>query len=480
MQQHYILRSVGQHRNAPRVYLDDIFLMSTDFHPGTHYDVHVEEQGCRVVLRLSETGSRKVSGKEKRGRSQPVIDLNNRTDLAGFSAQQIVRIIITRTAVYILTPASERNRQERLRRLKTKLQANEGLRIASLAHGIGVMSSAAHRGLTAASVPSALAIANELDDGFLAQSMQANDAWAAQTSALAAPMQEIVQDRWLMQRLGFVEVLEAGIPCSGASKAGKSKRGLGQMEDHPNVGHLVAPAIMTIQQLQPVVVCIENVPEYAACASAEILRKMLRDMAYSVQEIVIDSRHFGTTEGRTRWFLLAATQGLDIDLQGLCQPQAGAENRPVGTLLDAVPDDSPSWRPFTYLLEKEERDAAKGNCFAMQIVKPDDTSVPTLRKGYYKGGSTDPLLKHPVKEGLYRLFTPQEHARFKKAPEHLIAGMSAVQAHEGLGQSVAYPVVSAIFERVGKAMADFARSNGTGPVPHSAPATHLPRLQVTG
>lgn len=99
MQQHYILRSVGQHRNAPRVYLDDIFLMSTDFHPGTHYDVHVEEQGCRVVLRLSETGRRKVSGKEKRGRSRPVIDLNNRTDLAGFSAQQIIRIIITRTEV---------------------------------------------------------------------------------------------------------------------------------------------------------------------------------------------------------------------------------------------------------------------------------------------------------------------------------------------------------------------------------------------
>lgn len=252
------------------------------------------------------------------------------------------------------------------------------------------------------------------------------------------------------------------------------------MEDHPNVGHLVAPTIMTIQQLQPVVVCIENVPEYAACASAEILRKMLRDMAYSVQEIVVDSRHFGTTEGRTRWFLLAATQGIDVDLQGLCHPQDGTVTHPVGALLDAVPDDSPSWRPFTYLLEKEGRDAAKGNCFAMQIVGPDDTSVPTLRKGYYKGGSTDPLLKHPVTGGLYRLFTPQEHARFKRVPEHLIAGMSAVQAHQGLGQSVAYPVVSAIFERVGKALVGFARSNVTGPTTQSGSANHLPRLQVTG
>ncbi|MEW6230420.1 MAG: DNA cytosine methyltransferase, partial [Bacillota bacterium] len=233
MLQHYILRSVGLHRNAPRVYLDDGFLNATAFQPGTLYNVHVEESGCRIVLKVSETGSRKVSSKDKRGRRQPVIDINSRTDLAGFDGQQLVRIVITHAEVYILIPASERNRRERLRRLLAKFNEGQDLRMASFAHGIGVMSNAAHAGLTKAGVNATLAIANELESIFIGQSMQFNDAWSANTHALAAPMQEVVQDQWLMNRLGTVEIMEAGIPCSGASKAGKAKRGLHHMESHP-------------------------------------------------------------------------------------------------------------------------------------------------------------------------------------------------------------------------------------------------------
>ncbi|RTL26814.1 MAG: DNA cytosine methyltransferase [Burkholderiales bacterium] len=451
MLQHYILRSVGLHRNAPRVYLDDGFLNATAFQPGTLYNVHVEESGCRIVLKVSETGSRKVSSKDKRGRRQPVIDINSRTDLAGFDGQQLVRIVITHAEVYILIPASERNRRERLRRLLAKFNEGQDLRMASFAHGIGVMSNAAHAGLTKAGVNATLAIANELESIFIGQSMQFNDAWSANTHALAAPMQEVVQDQWLMNRLGTVEIMEAGIPCSGASKAGKAKRGLHHMESHPTVGHLIAPVVMAIQHLQPVAVCIENVESYSTSASADILRKMLNDMLYAVHEIVLDARPFGTTEGRTRWFLVAVTQGIEIDLQVLLN--TAPEPAPtVAEQLDDIALDAPAWRSFTYLIKKEERDASKGNCFAMQIVKSSDCSVPTLRKGYHKGGSTDPLLEHPTREGLYRLFTPAEHARFKGIPASLIAGMSSVQAHQGLGQSISYPVVSAIFELLGRSL----------------------------
>ena len=56
----------------------------------------------------------------------------------------------------------------------------------------------------------------------------------------------------------------------------------------------------------------------------------------------------------------------------------------------------------------------------MQVVTPESTSVPTLRKGYHKGGSTDPLLTHPTNPELLRQLTVVEHARIKEVPVELV------------------------------------------------------------
>jgi DNA (cytosine-5)-methyltransferase 1 len=92
--------------------------------------------------------------------------------------------------------------------------------------------------------------------------------------------------------------------------------------------------------------------------------------------------------------MLAVTAGIEFDFSQLHPSGDGLQL--VGDVLDMsiAPDDT-NWREFVYLKTKEIRDAVKGNSFGMQIVAPEDSSVPTLRKGYQKGGSTDPLLKHP-------------------------------------------------------------------------------------
>jgi DNA (cytosine-5)-methyltransferase 1 len=94
------------------------------------------------------------------------------------------------------------------------------------------------------------------------------------------------------------------------------------------------------------------------------------------------------------------------------------------------------------------RDKEAGKGFKMQLVEAKDCKIGTLRKGYHKGGSVDPLLKHPTRDGLLRLLTGDEHARCKNVPTELISGRSDAEKHQMLGQGVAYNVVRRLFERV--------------------------------
>jgi DNA (cytosine-5)-methyltransferase 1 len=247
-----------------------------------------------------------------------------------------------------------------------------------------------------------------------------------------------------------VDIFCGGIPCSGASRAGKSKRGLSMMEDHPVVGHLVASALMLITRVNPAVVVIENVPGYSSSASAQILRHHLRDSGYVVQETTLAASEFGCLENRVRWFLVAATRGIEMDLS--CLVPAVREVKRLGSVLDPIEPDSSLWRTFDYLKAKEVRDAAKGNGFGMQIVSPSSTICPTLRKGIAKCGSTDPLLAHPTDPDLLRPFTVAEHARIKEVPEHLVEGLSKTDGHALLGQGVAYSPVKALFKRIGESI----------------------------
>ncbi|HEX7648514.1 MAG TPA: hypothetical protein VF450_14000, partial [Noviherbaspirillum sp.] len=103
---------------------------------------------------------------------------------------------------------------------------------------------------------------------------------------------------------------------------------------------------------------------------------------------------------------------------------------------------------------KQERDIAKGNGFHMQLVSPADDSVPTIRKGYHKGGSTDPLVRHPKDLNLLRQFTAEEHASIKGVPVELVAGLSNTIAHEALGQGIIYKTFQDVGMLLGQAVQD--------------------------
>lgn len=450
--QGYYIKKVGQNKGAPRVWLEGTQTARAGFLPGQRFDIEV--QGQMVVLQANPDGSRVVSGKRIGERDNPIIDINSRELLAIFDGMAAIRIVVKKDQIYLMPLASEVKKRERFTRLREKLENGDPLTMGSLSHGGGVLSHALHAGLMQAGIGSRLAFANEIRGELLEHAAIHNDAWSENTQVLAAPMQELAFDDRGVASIPKVEILEMGLPCSGASRAGKSKRGLVHPESHPDVGHLVVSALVIVSKSNAAIVILENVPEYAQSASADILRNQLRDMGYNTHERILNGKQWGTLENRNRWCMVAVTDGILFDFEQLQPP--GPNARTIADVLDkTIEPDDPRWRSFQYLKEKEVRDAEKGNSFGMQVVSPDDDSVPTLRKGYHKGGSTDPLVQHPDNPELLRQFTAAEHARIKEVPEQIVAGLSNTVAHEVLGQGIVYPPFRDVGMHVGNALNRF-------------------------
>lgn len=447
--QGYYVKKVGQNKGAPRVWLEGSETARAGFAPGQRYDIDV--QGQMVVLNANTDGSRVVSGKVIGERNNPIIDINSKALLAIFDGMAAIRVVVKKDQIYLLPLASEIKKRERFGRLRDKLEKGDPVAIGSLSHGGGILSHAIHAGLQHAGINSRLAFANEIRGELLEHAAAHNDAWSEDTQVLSAPMQELAFDERGVASIPKVEILEMGLPCSGQSRAGKSSRGLVNAEAHPLVGHLVVSALVILSKCNPAIAIFENVPDMATSASADILRNQLRDMGYNTHERVLNGKEWGTLENRNRWCLVATTVGIDFDFDQLQPP--GASHQLIADVLDnSIGLDDPNWREFGYLKIKEVRDAAKGNSFSMQVLSPDGDSVPTLRKGYHKGGSTDPLLQHPEKSELLRQFTAQEHARIKGVPEALIEGLTNTIAHEVLGQGIVYPPFRGVAAHVGNSL----------------------------
>ena len=448
---HVLLRQLGQHRGSPRLYLDCAALAAAGFLPGTPFEIvpHTGDEP-RVSIRATACGRRKVSRKSRGPNEVPVIDINGQADLQPFVAVGAVRIIITMRVLHIVLPAGARKALERSSRLASRMAMHLPLRTAGIAFGAGIASGALHAGLQSAGVPTSLAIANEISEAYLELGRRANPVVGADSCTAAVPMQELAADDWLLDRIGPVEILEAGIPCSGASRAGMAKRRLTRMEDHPQVGHLLGAALQVIAALQPTIVLVENVETYSGTASASILRGWLRDAGYAMAETVLNARDFGSLEERIRWFLVAFPPELGLSLEGLAPGDPGKTE--LGPLLDPIGPEDERFREVEYLKRKEERDASKGSHFGMQYLTPQSTRVPVLRKGYHKGGSPDPRLLHPTDATRSRLLTAAEHARIKGVDPALIRSASETTGHQVCGQSVDVRPVQAIGRRIGAAL----------------------------
>ncbi len=442
----YHIKSVGTNRGKPRIWLEGSEISRAGLKAGDSYSVTIA--GGSVILRADPNGNRVISRKSKKnGDDLPIIDLNSAELLSLFEGMSAIRMVQFEGEIYLSPIPTELRKKDRLRRLRNKLENGEPLTMGSMSHGGGVLSHAVHAGLEEAGVPTKLAWANEIRPELLEHASKNNSTWTDDTVMIAAPMQEFAFDQRAMSHMKPTDIVEAGWPCSGASKAGRAKRGTSMPEEHPEVGHLVVAGLMIVGRANPAIFLLENVIQYASSASAAILRSQLRDLGYNTHETILRA-DTSALENRERWCLVAVTEGLDFSWDMLQFPEK--EVVYLSDVLDDIPLDSPMWSEMRGLKAKEERDKAAGKGFIMQVYDADATKVNTITKGYAKVRSTDPKLRHPENPDLLRQFTPAEHARIKQVPPELIEGLSATVAHELLGQGINYEP----FRLAGQAIAD--------------------------
>lgn len=456
----YFVKQVGRNRGKPRIWLEHQELATAGFKPGDRYEVRMKDGS--VILSANPDGSRVVSAKPARREGDaavPVIDLNSEKLLALFAGMAAVRLVQFDGQIHLMPLAAELRKKERTSRLLRKLENDEPLSVGSLSHGAGFMTHSLHEGLQRAGLSTRLAFANDIRPELLQHASQRNDAWSPDTIPLAAPMQELAFDHAAMARLPRVEIAEAGIPCSGQSKSGRAKLGLSVPEAHPEVGHLIVAALVIIARVNPAIVLLECVPQFASSGSAAILRSQLRDLGYNTHETVLNGRDFNALEARERWFMAAVTDGMHFDWEMLQYPEKRTTR--LSDVLDDIPDDSPLWSEMTGLKAKQARDIAAGKGFLMQIFRPEDSRIATVTKGYARVRSTDPKIAHPTNPDLLRQLTPAEHSRIKQHPPRLIEGLANTIAHEVLGQSVVRDPIVAMGEAFGRSI--YALASGEQP-----------------
>ncbi len=445
----YETTKIGTNRGAPRVWIEGIKAKLAGFFPGKRFSARTDAEKKMLILSLADTEGERLVSKRMRGDKEiPIIDINSSELLSVFDGFETLRVIVQEGRIFLMPLASELAAKERLDRLQRKMETGEPILVGSVSHGGGVLTNALHHGLEAEGVKSKLAFANEIRPELLEQSAEHNDAWDESTIMLAAPMQELAMDNWAMNRLPIVELLEAGLPCSGASVAGRAANKTSMAEAHEHVGHLVVSFLQIVQKVQPTVVVLENVKQYQSSASMYLLRYQLRDMGYEVHEEILQSADWGALEHRERLSMVAVTKGMSFDF-AMLERYVG-QSQKIGDVLDDIGADHSSWSEMAGLKAKQERDMAAGKGFKMQIVTPCDTKCPTITKGYAKVRSTDPKLQHPSNPNLLRQFTAAEHARIKGIPQSLIVGLSNTVAHELLGQSIIYQPFIAVGALIGR------------------------------
>lgn len=443
--------AIGARRDGrPRVWLEGSRLDRSGFTPAARYELDVDKDGMSIVLRLDPQGGRMVSRRGRDGSVTPIVEIASARALSMFDGLERLSVRFERGIIRMTPAASDLRRIERATRLRNRLRQGEALRVGSVSTGLGVLALAMHEGMAASGLDSRLAFSVEIDQAYQDHSMSANPVWDEDTLAVSAPLQEVAFDAALLAALPKVDVLEAGIPCTAHSSAGRAKKSLSIPEEDPNAGHLVAGFLAIVAACNPAVLVVENVPQYLRSASFAILSNQLSEWGYDVRSTVLSGSDFGCLESRDRMALVATTPGVDVHLDTLA-PSEPADLR-LGDVLEDLAHDDPRWSSMAGLKAKEERDIAAGKWFRMQTFCEDDVSVSTIGRGYAKVRSTEPKIRHPSDPDLLRQLTPIEHARIKGVPERLVAGLSVTVAHEMLGQSVLAAPFRALGERIGGAM----------------------------
>ena len=436
---------LADHKNGKRIWMQGLRLEEAGYQIGAFFSLEYDDENRKVILSLTDNndGAKKVSRKKVGDQFYPLIDLVNQKLAALFESVEHVQVVISEGVIVIEYHHLDRARVEREERLENTIRDGRALSIGSMAHGAGILDYYLHKGLEDTGFRSGLIWAVEPENVYLQTSLNQNPIWAYESQAIEGRIEDIDASK-----LKSADILVSGLPCTGASRSGRSKGKLKYAEAHETAGTAFIGWLMAIKTLSPAICLLENVTEYQNTVSMHMIRQTLSDWRYRVHEIVVDSR-LGAFEDRKRLCMIGVSDGIDFEFD--LKPVRQRENN-LGEILDDVPLDADCWKPCDYLHRKEERDLAAGKGFAMQLVDASSTAIGTVGRGYHKWRSTEPLVKHPTDPRLKRQLTVNELAKAKTIDKKLVDGMSRTRQIEMLGQSVLGVAFQAVGRNIGECL----------------------------
>jgi len=429
---------LGENRGVPRIWLEGSKLEHA-FMPGDKIDVTIDPDKKQVSVNCSSNGKYSVSKRNRNGKCWPLIELRNAAFRDIFNNDMMLRVVVKKGVVLIEAHGDNLKVIKRVKQFITKIKNNVPLSIASLFSGGGVLDRAISDGLHHAGIESYTKFAVEIESKYLNAMIANQPQLFKDDSILIESAIEFVE----LRKPPLIDFLIAGIPCTGASRAGKSKNKIKEAEFHNSAGACFYYALQFISACRPLYILLENVSEYIKSTSMAVIRSVLSTLGYELSESVLNGVEFGTLENRDRMCLVASLKGVPkFQLDKVKPIKQKPQN--LSSVLEDIPLEAKCWREYQHLAEKEKRDLEAGKGFKRAMYDGSEESVSTIRRLYNKAGSCDQYLIHRSEKKLSRLFTPIEHARIKGIPEDIIKGVSTTTAHEILGQSICFPVFEAV------------------------------------
>lgn len=439
-------KSIAEHRNSKRIWLDNARLENLGFAHGTHIRISHDLQRQQVAIVPDQKAQKIVAGRRKNGAVKPIIDYMNR-ELAPAGSR--IRVLMMPNLIIITLHHEDQARWDRELRLREVAAGRKVMTEGTLCAGIGVSTLAAHEALSQSGIISRVQWMIDIEQKYLDIAASNNSAVTPETQLICGALEEVETD--LLSKVDFMSV---SLPCTGFSPSGRSRNKLRFGEEHATAATAVFGFMQIVKHSNPAVIVSENVKEAKDSATYSLIKGELKRLGYELEEVILDGNDAGTLENRTRYFLIAVSKGLvsEFSFSSLV-PQARIYER-MGDIEDRVPEDE--WRTFPYLEEKEKRDIAAGKGFRRQFFNNESKSIGCITRGYAKIRSTDPMWIR--EDGLQRPLTAKEHAKAKLIPVDLIKGVSKTLAHEGLGQSVLFPHVTMLVEQIASGVRNLAPS----------------------
>lgn len=412
--------------------------LAVGFKPHEKYNLVISKDNRTVQFIRDINGEHTVSVRTSRCSKKlklPLIELREDDLLDVFEIGMKLRIVVKDGLLTVSIHGKETAMTERVKRVLERTQSGQPLEIGSFFTGGGVLDRALHDGMKSVGLNSYLKVAIESEERYVEALMKNQADLFRKDSIILNSLIEDVE----MRKDFTLDIVCLGLPCTGASKAGKSKNKIHKAEEHATAGAAFFYALSIIKAANPFMVVLENVPDYESEMSYKVIQSVLDNFGYEIKDTTLNGNVFGCLENRNRLCAVAVTKGLPVSFSftEMVKPLRRKEINLSEHILD-VPLDSTEWRSYDYLKTKESRDKAAGKGFKRALYDGTEPSISTIRRLYHKGGSCDQYLVHPENSALTRKFRATEHAAFKAIPQYIIEGVSETTAHEICGQSVTF------------------------------------------